>query len=206
MAKSYWLPLRLHHYPIPLVDCTALLGIAVADADAVVLANYDHIEGMSLGHTREASLAVANSEGLGSIVPMQLNGCMLSLGIVVVVVLVLVEGEVAVGSGVDANLDRVGGLFGRPLHRRPHGNDRACSNVERQLRKRSVWLDVLAAFDLRAGPEVVPCRLGQIHAAAGCALRRDRADEDRRPEEILIARVLRFEIIAPVHHQGAHQR
>src|SRR5580658_10292692 len=114
------------------------------------------------------------------IVPMERDGCMRALLVAVAVVLVLIEREIAIGAGIDAELDRIRWLFGCPLHLWAHGDDGAGTDKEWKLVEWSVGLYALTALLLLASPEVVPGGLRKIDGAGGCAFDIDRAQQDRR--------------------------
>ena len=69
------------------------------------------------------SLAVADGQGLLRIVPMERDGGVHALLVVVAVVLVFVQNEVSVGSAIDAQLNRIRRLLSGPLDVGAHGDD-----------------------------------------------------------------------------------
>ena len=129
-----------------------------------------------------------------------------ALFVVVVVVLVFVQGEVSVGTRVDAQFDGVFSLFGGPLHGWTEGEDRAGAHVEREFVEWCLGLKRLFAVQLLAGPEVVPGCFGQIDGTALRPLYIDRVHQDRWAEEEFIAGILRSKVGSPIHDQRAHQR
>ncbi len=131
---------------------------------------------------------------------------MRALRVGVAIVLVFIQREVPICPRIDAHFQRVLCLLRRPLHRRPHRHNRSSAHIQRQLRQRRVRLNPLPTLHAIASPKVIPNRLRQIHRPRRRALRRHRTHQQRRPKQILIARVLRLHILAPVHHQRPHQR
>src|SRR5262249_17296987 len=87
----------------------------------VILPNEDYVESTILQHAGKLSLAVADCECMCRIIPAQRNGGVYAFLVVVAVVLVFVEDEVAVGSGVNTQLDGILGFLRRPLLIRPQG-------------------------------------------------------------------------------------
>jgi len=68
-------------------------------------------------------LALADDEGAGAVVPSERDGGVQALFVAIAVAFVFVEGEGAVGTGIDAQFDGVGGFFVGVLEVGAEGDD-----------------------------------------------------------------------------------
>src|SRR4029077_624936 len=79
------------------------------NANSVLLPDEDNTERPAREHSWKLALPIANGKGLLGIVPAKKNRGVDILLVVVVVVFVLVESELAIGTAIDSQLDRVSG-------------------------------------------------------------------------------------------------
>src|ERR1035438_4806679 len=135
-------------------------------ARAMALAYKDDLKTSRLQHAGKLALPGADGELVARVIPVKVDRGIDTLFVVVIVVLVLVQGEAAVGAGIDAQLDGVGGLFIGVLNEWAHRHDRAGPDHERHLLDGSVGNNCLAAVQLFARPEIEPGSAGgEIYAA-----------------------------------------
>jgi len=133
-----------------------------------------------------------------------------TLFVVVVVVLVFVEREFAIRATIDAQLNRIGGLFGRPLGVGSQGNDRSGANIKRQPIERSIRGNLARVMGWCSAPEVVPLCIGtcicigKIDAAAGGCWLRYRIHQERWAVHKFVPCVLGAHIAAEIHYQRTH--
>ena len=170
-------------------DCDRAAGILHR---AIASTGEHNVEGPVLEHTRELSLTFRNSQRLLRIVPVELNRRIDALLVVVVVVLVLVEREVAIRAGINAQLDR--DRRASPLHTRspaPSAQSiqraQTAAAIERRRRPQS-RLPPSSSAPLQKSYQVA---FGRYSRPAGRPLLRHRTHQDRRPEQELIADILR---------------
>src|SRR5947207_3224208 len=141
-------------------------------ANPVVLANKNHSEAAIFQHARKLSLAFADRQGLTFIVPMQRDGRVGALFIVVIVVLVFIEGKVSICARVDSQLHGICRLLGRPFFIRSERNDRSRPHIKWQPIEWGDRIDKAAALAPCSRPEVVPTRFWQVdRTRRNCRLR-----------------------------------
>src|SRR5208337_3852616 len=99
------------------------------------------------------ALAIANGQRLCSVVPVQRDGRIDSFFVVVAVALVFVEGEVAIGSAIDAQFDRVRRFLAGPFLVGPERKNGAGAHKKRNAVERSSSVDGAAAINRSSAPE-----------------------------------------------------
>src|ERR1700674_305151 len=105
---------------------------------------------------RKAPVSLAYFQLGIAIVPLQLDGAVFSFLVVVVGAFVFVERECNVATRIDAQINRVRGLFGRELLLWTEGKNRPCRNEERNLIELRADFDASSTGKMLAGPEVEP--------------------------------------------------
>ena len=124
---------------------------------------HDHREFPFGEHAGVAALAVANGQRVRTVVPMERDGGIDAVLVVVAVSLVLVEREVAVGTRIEPDLQIVPCLLTHILHLRTKGQNAAGTHEHRHSRERGLKRHMLSASIRFARPEVIPHgTLGQI--------------------------------------------
>ncbi len=124
-------------------------------AHAVPGGHYHHIEDVPGSHAGITALARAECERARRIAPMDRNRRVRPALVIVAVARIFVQREVAVGSGINTQLDWIGSLA-CILDQRAERQNRSRANRERNAVKRSRSDNRNAARGALAGPEVVP--------------------------------------------------
>src|SRR5580658_7912891 len=141
-------------------DLVRLRGLA--DSHAVAFTHKNHAEGARFQHAGEPSLPLADGQAAGGIVPLDRDGGIHALLVIVVIALVFVEREAASRAAIDAQFDGVRRLLGGIFDIGPHGHDGSRAYIQRQAVERSRRVDGSPAIDGVTGPKVVPFRLRQV--------------------------------------------
>src|SRR5580704_8200896 len=128
----------------------------------MILSDDHYAKRAPIQHARKMALPVANGQRLRGVVPVQRDGRIDSFFVIVAIAFVFVEGEVAVGSAIDAQFDRVRGLFARPLLVGPERKNGARANKERNAVERRGSVEGAAAIKRSSGPEIEPLRCRKI--------------------------------------------
>src|SRR5271169_1603011 len=157
--------LRLHRHAFSRVGYRLISTRGSFDSGAMHLADENDIKRPGLQHSRILALTFVDGECLRGVVPVNWNGGVDPILVVVAIVLVFVEGKRAIGSAIDPQLHRVGRLLGRVLQVRSHGNNRSGANIKWNLVQWSGCFDHCPAGLFLTGPEVVPGPLRQVRAA-----------------------------------------
>ena len=89
----------------------------------LIAADEHDVEAAALEHTGKLSLAGTERERTGGIIVGNVDGGIFAALIVVVGTLVFIELETAVLSGIDVEVDELGGALVAPLHLRTEGDD-----------------------------------------------------------------------------------
>src|SRR5271166_1283556 len=165
LKQTRWEELWLYRQTVSVIADGFVGVVGEAYASPMVLAYKHDLERPAFQHSREPALALSDSKGLRGLVPLNQDGRADALLVVVAVVLVFIEREGAIGSAIDAKFDGIGGLFGRVLQLRTHRDDRARAYTQRNAIERRSGIDRPSPRMLLSGPEVVPSRVRQIHAA-----------------------------------------
>ena len=125
----------------------------------------------------------------------------------------------AVGAGVNGDLQAVPGLFGGVLHVRAERQDGAGLHEDGDLGNRVFAGVFLAALEAFAGLEIIPGgaggevgrerrggRAGERGLPVGQDRLRDRMDQDGGSEQIFVAEGEGLAVLREVHHQRAHDQ
>ena len=111
-----------------------------------------------------------------------------------------------VGAGMHQERQRRVDLLRRVLLDRPHGDDRARAHVERSRLEVHAPVDLAAALDALAGPEVVPRALRQVEVAEARVRLDDRSDQHVPTPEVLVATRGGERVVRVVDPERAHDR
>src|SRR5690606_22927562 len=155
-------------------------------------------------HSRPAALALADQQLAARFAPRQRNAAVLATLIAVVAAVVFVQGEAAVGAGVDLDGQRCIRLLVHVLLHHRARDDRAGAHVQRAALQRRGGGDFLPAGVALAGVEVDPAGAGrQVHLALARLVFGDRGDQERRAEQVLVGDVAHLRIAREIHRQRA---
>ena len=135
-----------------------------------------------LQHARILALTLADGQLLLAVVPLESDGGVGTLLVVVVVAFVLIEREATIGTRIDAHLEVIPSLLANILHLRTEGKDAACTYEHRHAVECGLEGHVLSTLVLLVGPEVIPgstlwqvlcggLRGGEVYASYGGTIR-----------------------------------
>src|SRR5215470_4459036 len=132
---------------------------------------------------------------------MQRDPCIGTLFIVIRDAIILVQNKIAIGAGVDAQLDGASGRLSRIFDGRPQRENGPGLHEDGHLVERGGSVNRPAAFAWLAVPEAVPPTFWQVEVAHGGAGFSDRIYKKRGTEQELVADVPHAPIVDEVHDQ-----
>ena len=174
-------------------------GILEVELAGIVAGDDNDVEAALLEHTLEVALAFANGERARGFVVVEVDGGIFAFLVVVVGTLVLIELELAVGSGVDIQVDELGGFLVAPLYLGTEGDDAAFTHIDGNAAIGGIDDELLATVDEFAAVQVIPAALlGEVNLAVAGLVGGDGAGHKGGAEHPLVGDV-EHQSPSPVH-------